>query len=101
MRPTKIQGASPLWAEFCPEAWWIRSGQAKAATPNTVVRRSRNEEREPNRIAGVKRRPDRVAGRLDPRRSCRDRCPEGPAHFVHRQPFLWSQHLGHLGGEDR
>ena len=54
-RPTKIHGASPLWAVFWPPVWWIKSGQPKAATPNNVVRRSRKDEREPNRIAGVNR----------------------------------------------
>ena len=75
--PTKIQGASPLWAVFWPAAWWIKSGQPKAATPKSVVRRSRKEEREPKRMAGVSRRSavPRAAGA---RRSRRHRFA-GPA----------------------
>ena len=93
MRPTKIQGASPLWAEFWPAARWINSGQAKAATPNTVVRKRRKEERVPNRIAGGRRRPGRGVGRgtetVMPAPLLRGRRGLRPPSAIPRAPAPW------------
>ena len=72
-RPTKIQGASPLWAASGPDAWWIISGQAKAATPKSVVNSNKKEERVPIRTAGVRRYAGPRRWPVGPKRSCRHR----------------------------
>ena len=51
----KTQGASPLWAEFCPPCWWMRRGHPKATRPKRVVRKRRTDDRRPSRMAGADR----------------------------------------------